>query len=402
MPFQVDASRHEYRLTSRDKGFSLVAGVALPCLGVFLTWNTSESSANFLVTMLSAFFIGYGPYLIAYAVRSRFILEATRLTVRGPFLERSVDLSEIEGFRTVSTRRSSYMELQLKNGRSNIAIRESFESDDYSEGWFGQLADLDLTDRDSMIEAIANEAELGATPEQRLAALSIAQLWNIALSAILAIAALTLNLSHPPYRGLGAVILIAGPAAAFFFAQRSPLLFTAFRRDSDPRIELAVPLFVSSAGLCINLFVQGAKFVFIEGSFLVATLIAAVYLIVYFVTVRKSLSRSRLAFPLLLCALSFSYGLTFVANVVFDDSAGTPFQTAVYNKYVSHGKSDTYHLLISPWGPITDIYDMQVSGPDFDSYAPGDPICFRLHPGTLRLQWYQPIACPNDAPPSQP
>jgi hypothetical protein len=401
MSFQVDASRHEYELTSREKQISLVFGIALPCFGFFLAWNAEASSANFLAMLLAAFFIAYGPFMIAYALRSRFLLEGTHLTIRGPFLEKSSDLSEIEGFRTISTRRGSYIELQLKNGRGNIAIRESFESDDYSEAWFGQLQDLDLTDRDSMLIAISNEAELGATPEQRLAALSTAQLWNIALSAILAIAALALNLTRPPYRGLGAVVLIAGPAAAFFLAKRSPLLFTAFRRDSDPRTELAVPLFVSSAGLCINVFVQSAKFVAIEDSFLVAALIAAVYLIAYFLTVRKSLSRSRLILPLLLCALSFSYGLTFVANVVFDDSAGTPFQTTVYNKYVSHGKSDTYHLQISPWGPIAEIYDMQVSGPDYGSYIPGDPICFRLHPGTLHLQWYDPIACAVEASPAQ-
>jgi hypothetical protein len=402
MSFQADSSPHEYQLKSWQKGVSLVAGIALPCLGIFFAWEIAVSPANFPGIVLSAFFIALGPYLIARAIRSRLILESTRLTIRDPLIEKSADLSEIEGFRTISTRNGSFMQLQLKDSRGNISISRSFASDDYSAAWFSQFRDLDASDRESMLKEISDNPEFGATPEQRLVALKDAQNLNILLSAILLIAALTLNFGKQPYCQFGAIFLALGPAIAFFLARRSPLLYAVLKKKSDPRTDLAFALLITSFGLFFYIAKSNRHLLSVQSSLIIAALVVALYIYGYFSAVRRSVSGFGLIIALLFCAPSYSYGLTFALNTLFDDSPGSTYQTVVLDKRISHGKSNTYYLRLAPWGPITAAYETDVPSRIYGSYTPSDTVCLGLHPGLLHLPWYQLIDCPADDPHTQP
>lgn len=328
------------------------------------------------------------------------ILEGARLAIRDPFQEKSADLNEIEGFRTISTRNGSFLQLHRKDGRGNISIDCSFATDDYFREWFQQIRDLDREDRESILKEISEDTELGVTPEQRLKSLANAQNWVIGLSAILFVVALGVNFAPEPYRNLSAVVLAAGPAAAFYLARRSPLLFTTFKRKSDPRADLTWPLGVCSFGFFLSVNLRSAVLVSMQYALLISALVAVVYFCGYFSTVRTNRSGFSVVIPLLFCALSYSYGLTYTADTAVDDSTVTTYQTAVLNKRISHGKSNAYYLRLSPWGPITDVSDLQVSPRVYGSYVPGDAICLGLHPGALHLQWYEPIDCPSDFSPT--
>ena len=51
--------------------------------------------------LVAAFLLALAAYFFGVALRSRLVIEGTRIEVRGAFRERSADLGEIEGFRTV-------------------------------------------------------------------------------------------------------------------------------------------------------------------------------------------------------------------------------------------------------------------------------------------------------------
>jgi hypothetical protein len=405
MSFQPDASRHEYQLKGWQKGFSFVFGILLSGFGIFFAWLAVVSSTNrdqAFFAIVSMLLIGVGAYMIARALRSRIILEGTRLSIRDPFADKSADLSEIEGYRTISTRNGSFMQLLLKEGLGNISVSRSFASDDYFTAWFSQFRDLDAQDRESLLQEISSNTELGATPDQRLVALKDAQNWNIFLSAILLIAALTLNFGKQPYRQFGAIFLALGPAAAFFRARRSPLLYAVLKKKSDPRTDLASALMISSFGFLFSSNSNDAHLVSVQSSLLIAALVAALYIYGYFSTVRRSQSGFGLIIALLFCALSYSYCFAFALNTLFDNSDAKTYQTTVLAKPVTHGKSTTYYLRLAAWGPITNVSDLQVSPRIYGSYAPGDTACLGLHPGLLHLPWYQLINCPANNPPPQP
>jgi hypothetical protein len=147
----MDTFRREYRLKGWVQAWYLALGVLFSVLGIHLgstaiidaNWNTLKDWGDLL---LSVVFLAPGYYFFALALRSRVILEGTRITVRYPIGEKSADLSAIMGYRTVITivrKNGPYWRLELKEGRGSIAIMQSFNVDKYFQSWLQQLPELD-------------------------------------------------------------------------------------------------------------------------------------------------------------------------------------------------------------------------------------------------------------------
>ena len=235
--------------------------------------------------------------------------------------------------------------------------------------------------------------------------LADAENWNILLSVILLIAALAVIFAPEPYRNIAAVVLASGPAAAFYLARCWPLLFTAIKKKSDPRVDLYWPLMISSFGFLFSSRLSYEALVSIQYAFLTSALIATAYCCAYFITVRKRESFFFLIIPLLYYAISYGYGFTCTANIAVDDSTPSIYQTTVLDKYITYGKGHNpsdYTLRLRPWGPVNSISHVRVPAMVYGSYTPGDTVCLGLHPGLLHLQWYQLVNCPADDPQAQP
>ena len=89
-----------------------------------------------------------------------------------------------------------------------------------------------------------------------------------------------------------------------------------------------------------------------------------------------------------------------IVDVRFDRSPPQLFRSTVTDKYVTHGKSTSYHLEIAPWGPSARESSVGVSESIYDAAQVGDPICMNLHAGLLGAPWYNVTPCP--AAPVQP
>jgi len=115
--------RTEYKMKAFQKVFYALFGVTALAGAGFLAYQfaSEKNAAMFMHLALSVAFLGV--YLVALAVRTRLVVEGTHLELRGAFREKAVDLSEIEGYRVVSTRNGSFTLLYLKEGRGP-ALRE--------------------------------------------------------------------------------------------------------------------------------------------------------------------------------------------------------------------------------------------------------------------------------------
>src|SRR5580658_9363036 len=176
---QLPGQRHVYRFKLWLIALICFLALLIGGSGVMLLRQANTQPHDAASLMLIALFpIAMGAYLLLRGLRSRIVLEGTRIEVRGAFIEKSADRSEIEGFRTISSRNGSYTRLMLKEGRGSITISKSFDTDDFYREFFQKIPDLDERDRQALLDEISQQQDLGATPEERLAALSSAKVYG--------------------------------------------------------------------------------------------------------------------------------------------------------------------------------------------------------------------------------
>jgi hypothetical protein len=392
---QVATTRHEYRLKTWQRIFSLLLGGAAIFLGAFVAWKVALSANPYVLTLTIMPFTLFGLYVCAWALRSRIVLEGTRIEVRGAVNESAADLNEIEGFRTFSTRNGTYTQLSLKEGRGKITISQSFNTDDDYRAWFQQLTDLDARDRDALLDKISQDAELGSSPEERLNALNQAKIVSIAAAVVAIAAAIGLNFGAADFRLPSAVALALAPVAVLFLMRQSPLLYMIFKQKkqkSDPRADFSVVLLAAGFGLAMPFY--RVEFVSMKPLLLLIVIVALVYIAAFFNSARGNNPIAATVIGLLFVALSYSLGLAIEADTLLDGVQATNYTVQVTGKHIHRGKSTTYYLDLAPWGPLEEPNQIRVVSRIYNDIQQGDQICLALHPGRLHSPWYQLSDCP--------
>lgn len=363
--------------------FFILGGVGLA--GTALAHRGDASGLSVAVLILA---LGVSMLLLAF--RSRIVIDGSRIEMRGAFRTQSADLDEIEGFRTLRSRYGSFRQLILKNGRRPITIRRRFKTDDDYREWMRQTQDLDQRDRHALLTEIEQQQDLGATPEERLGALKAAKRNASALTVISAAAAVGLNFASKPWLMPSTAALIVAPFAAAFLCLRSPLLYTAFKRRSDPRGEATHPLIVSSLGMLYSM--REPNFLSFKPLTALIALTTLALFSVLFNTARKSGNRGAL---IALVAFAALYGLGSVAvsDVFFDQSQGEMYTAQVTGHHITHERSTKYYLRLEPWGPVQTVEDVSVPSSEYRTTAIGDTVCPELHPGRLHAPWFRVRPC---------
>jgi hypothetical protein len=396
---QMSSDRHEYRIKVWQRWLLVLLAVGMAGGAAFFALVAKDASAGFLEAIMVLFFLGGGLYLAAYALRSRLVLDGSRIEVRGVFKESTADLSQIEGFRNISTRNGSYTLLYLKEGRGKITISQSFGTDDNYRAWFQKITDLDARDRDAILAEISQNAELGSTPEERLSALKQAKIRSYVATAVALAAAIALNVGPAPYRLPSAIVLALSPLAVLLLNQRSPLLYKLGGKKSDPRAELFFALLVAGFGMLFPTFEY--EILSIQPLLLLIGLVALAYIAAFFNSARKNSSTAGALIGLLFVAGIYSYSLVVLTNTLMDRSKPTTYIVPVTGKHTTSGKSTTYYLELAPWGPIDHSNEISVASDFYNEMQTGDQVCLGLHAGRLHAAWYQLAECPAQSAPEQ-
>jgi hypothetical protein len=76
------------------------------------------------------------------------------------------------------------------------------------------------------------------------------------------------------------------------------------------------------------------------------------------------------------------------ANARFDRSPGIPYTATVQNKQIISGRSTTYKLDLSSWGPKAGTNELNVSSSTYKQIQAGQTVHLKLKAGSLGVQWY--------------
>jgi len=392
--------RHEYRMKGWYRSFLLIMGAPAVAGGIVMCALAVKTVSLTLPLMMTALFLGFGIYLIAFGMRSRVIIEGSRLEIHGAFTDRSAEISEIEGYRTISSRNGKYTQIYLTNGRKPLSFSNLFEKDSTFDSWFRRIPNLDQRDRDELLDRISHEEGLGATPQDRLDALSQAKTNSILALAIAGAATVAANWGIPALYDPFSFVLVLIPVALAILLHRAPLLYAVFKRKADPRAELVYALVVASFGLLIR--ARNIHFVSLQSVGVVIAILVIGYLGAFYHSLFESTSPTRTFFALLLFAGLYAYGAVVVADAVGDASRAAQFAPQVVRKHYTTGRSRSFYLVLEPWGPISHANSLSVSKTIYDKAEPGDRVCVDLRRGRLNASWYMQVPCSGVARDLQP
>ncbi len=385
-----DTGRHEYRMKGWLRGFYLLLGVLMCGMGIFFAWMPSQQTGQGAVAMIGIFPAAIGIYLLAMVLRSRLTIEGTRIEVRGTFREKQAEMGEVEGFRTINTRNGSFWRLQLKQGRGSITIQKWFDCGEL-RWWFQQLTDLDEQDRRKLLGEIEQNQGLGATPEDRLAALKRARQRNIGLFAIAVIAAVGLFAGATQWQLPAAMVLALVPVVALYLLNAEPLLYGVGTPRRDPRADLSIALFASALGLISNCF--HLHFVSLMPLLPAMAVVALAFIAGFYMLGGKGPRTPRFHAMVLMCGAFYSFGLMAACDTLLDHAKPAPYSAQVVGKHESSGRSTTYYLDFNAWGPFTGANSVSVPESVFNADEAGVTVCFDVYPGALHAGWFSLVPC---------
>lgn len=366
---------------------------------LFLAWGlfrpeTNPAGHGISVGLDSILFIA-AIFIPLSALRSRLVLEGNRIEVQSALQAHSADKSEIEGFRRFSSRNNNGVRLYLKDNRGTFMVSSAFSGKEDFEQWLHGIPDLDERDAQEVQrqftqqQALSADGNTGGNSRQQAAATMIG------LNIALILTVLAMFFAPPPLRAISIFLLLIFPLVAALLVYSAPLLFTFFKRKPDPRSDLTLVVAGPSIALILSYSFAAAPAHIVE-PFSLAYLYVGLfvfYAVLLAPIVWKAPTPGSKLFALFVFGAIYGIFAVNAVDTVPDRSVPDVFQTVVFRKYVTHGRSTHYYLRLAPWGPVTDTSSVAVSNHLYHAVNVGDQVCVQEHPGFLHAPWYTVSPC---------
>jgi hypothetical protein len=378
---------------------SLVGAAFFALAGVLAFLLVGQARSPGALAALALLVIGvaaFGAWMTATMLRSRIVLTEDAVEVHGLIRVRRLARADIAGRRVVSLQ---YGQKLLVLSARDPRVRDlkisssSVRTDAVWDAWIGAIPDLDARDAQALEAQVAANAELGRTPEERLARLGAAKKLANALN-ITTYAVAAWGYVYPQPYALAMLALGVLPWIAILLVAKSSGLMRIDSRRGDPRPTLAIPVIVPGLILVARAVMDVGVLDF-ERALIFAALVTA--LLAWAATMSDEATRARpwtgQLLLLLLVGYAYGYGAVVLGNSLPDSSPGENFRVTVLARHVSHGRHTSYHLRLDRWGPRSEPDDVTVSRDLYDQSPPGSTVCVHRGSGVLGISWYDVVGC---------
>lgn len=372
--FFVMAGALAFLLGGQARSPGALAGVALLVIGV----------------------AAFGAWMIAAMLRSKIVLTGDAVEVHGLIRVRRLAREGLAGRRVVSLQ---YGQKMLVLSAKDPRVRDfkisfsSLRTDAVWDAWIGALPDLDAQDAQALEAEVAANAELGQTPQERLARLGAAKKLANALN-VTTYAVAAWGYIYPRPYALAVLALAVLPWIAILLVAKSSGLIRVDSRRGDPRPTLAIPVIIPGLVLLARA-VTDVGVLDVERALIVAAMAAA--LLSWAAMTSDAAARARLwsaqLLLLLLLGCAYGYGAVVLGNSLLDSSPGENFRVGVLARHVSRGRNTSYHLTLDRWGPRTEPAEVRVTRDLYLQSPPGSTVCVHRGPGVLGISWYDVVGC---------
>jgi hypothetical protein len=377
---------------------SIAIGAGLLGTWYFATGHEMKSpSEPYVFSLVSICFFLLGAYLAVATIKSKIVLTTNAIDVHGIFITKQLLRSELVGWRIVPTQYFSTLVLVHRDPSvRKIKIALTMNADKFFLDWLSAAPNLDEAESEEFRAQLDANLEIGVTHEQRSERIATAQILASRLGWV-AWAVTAWSWFYPRPYWLVALLLAGLPIVAVLIGLRSIGLYNFEGRRNDLRPSLAIPVIIPGAGLAL---LGISELHFLRWQDLIPMVTVFCLTITGLISVADPVLRQRRwpVLGILLIAFMDGSGAVAHADALLDRSSPRGFISRVVRKRVSTGRSTSYRLTISPWGPQSDFTDVRVSARDYNAVQSGDPVCILLFPGALRISWYLVEPCPLQRP----
>ena len=396
MPNQsIRASAEIYPRTYRPSGFwkiALYLCSALIAAGAVagLTYSavSHDEPARLLLACLCLAFTALGGYVILWLLQSRTVLYADRIGFQCVFSTKTFPRDELSGWRVLPTSPPTLV-LQRKGGDS-FKTSLVFRVDDEFSDWFDSIPCLDekeaAVSEASVAAEIHNDERFGATPSEKSETLRKARKTAKVLSTTSIVAAIW-GLFYPHPYDISILLLALLPCIGIEIMRRSHGLFRADELKNDAHPTVAYALLGPGLVLTLRAVLDYEVLQSAYAAALYALVGCALFAAVLFFDPTQRSRRGTLP-VFFLVGVAYGYGVVVEANARLDRSPGIVYTATVQNKQIISGKSTTYELDLSSWGPKPETNKLDVSSSTYNQIQTGQKVQVKLKTGALGVRWY--------------
>lgn len=321
--------------------------------------------------------------------KGKFVIEKGRVYSEGVFSRRELLFHEIKGYRLAD----KYIFIEPTNeNKKRIKISTYFGKTNEIIQWlqFNSI-DLDKFQVEKEVQDILNNQEFGINKQEREAKLNEALKTAKIVNWIGAGIAVWTILFPKPYE-YAIVASIAFPIVCLFIVRYYKGLMRIDSRKDSGYPSLFGAIFGSSIGLLLRCILDFNIFDY-TNVWLPSVVILLIFLTILcvrnneFVNENSKINYS--IFFLTLFIYGYSYSTVVTLNCIYDTSEPIVYDATVLSKRINSGKTTTYYLELTPWGPSKQIEEISVSKDLYNSVNRSSEVNIYFLKGRFDIPWFE-------------
>lgn len=326
------------------------------------------------------------------ARKSKLIVDKERITYIGLFGTRTIRLQDIKGYRMEKHYLMFYpIDKEDKKIKVSQYVGEFYELSSWTKQHFYDLNDLELIEDK---QELLNNTDYGWSEEERIAKITKAKrLTKVINATAWMIAASVLVL--PQFFQVEVILCALYPILGIFISKTSKGLIKLNEKPNSAHPSLLSTLFVPPCALLLKTLLNYTIFDYSNfGVPAFSLFLTFCFLLIYGSKFQYDFKNYVVYLTMIgIIALGgcYAYGVLMGTDVAFDTSQPQMYKAAVLGKHVNTGKTKTYYLKLSTWGPQKQIEDVSVKSNIYDQKAIGDTAVVYFSTGLLHIPYYMVV-----------
>ncbi|WP_448697754.1 hypothetical protein ACFGVR_13340 [Mucilaginibacter sp. AW1-3] len=364
------------------------AFLALLMVGGAVFFIAKGDQGNAAIWVLPLFLLIAAMGILLPQLKKSVIVTDTTITNVDLFKTTELAIADIKGVRIGPKGKTIYIE--SASGAKKISITNyrdlagGTELRTWLETNFADLNDVDYKDE---LAHILSDNRLGVSTEERQAQLDRAKYISWAYNGI-GVVLFLLSVFYREKEALIEPVLLIFPILSVFVVLVSNGLIKIFDNKKSPYPHIFFGLIPPMLAQLINI---GGNHVLSFNNFWIPFVLLSLLIVGVFYYVDRANNHSPVRGQIIIMIfLGGMYGLGSVhqLNRIYDKSPEQVYQATVTDEYVRHGKSTSYNLRLSAWGPQTKTETVSVSHAMYDQTPIGATVTLHLHKGFFNIPWY--------------
>ena len=335
------------------------------------------------VAMIVLFVLG-----LLDAVKGRFVIDTDRVWASGVFRKRELMLEQIEGYRTDD--KYIYI-LPFDKQLKRIKISQYFGGKAEILAWLSaHYPDLDEQKAALEKAEILSNFELGYSVEQRKKKLTTARKRSNVLNWAGGLVAVWAFFFPTPYEAVIVATLVL-PVLCILASKWSEGLIRLQEEKGTAYPSVFFGVFFPAMALSIRAMSDFNLFQY-SNVWKAALLVTAGLLTLLLVRSKEFRFQSAkdygIVFFFAVLLFAYGFGAVVTVNCTWDTSTPSVYGARVMGKHVSSGKTTTYYVTLTPWGPQREKEDVSVAEEMYDQLQSGEEVQVYFRKGLLSIPWF--------------